>query len=296
MIYLNNSSLTDLACGRRYVYRVVRGAVTPGKSVFDIGTFFHHLMWIIEPQDNVATLVGPMRNVYAKSPNASRIQDNIWALVKDDLTKIALAQLACKVRDELDLANTAEQWRELTLEDRDINDPSDVCFIGTPDLITYDANTGHVVLTDYKTTGSPITDEKLNNYRVSSQLFFYALLCKENSDKFSTHVADALINNRIKFRYVIANYKQQALHIEPPRDVSTSALNELAEYINEKSQLAAFYHQYPQSARKDGATFNHCMFCPFVNVCAINNPQQEERLINNWPLGFKPYDPRTREH
>lgn len=294
MIYLNNSSLTDLACGKRYVYRVVRGAVTPSKPVFDIGTFFHHLMWIIEPQDNVATLVGLMRNVYAKSPPAPRIPDHIWNLFPEEMLKINLAQLACKVRDELQLSTTAEQWRELTLEYNIPN--SDVTLIGTPDLITYEPATKHVIITDYKTTGSPITDEKLNNYRVASQLFFYALLCQENKDRFPEHVADALEAEHIKFRYVIVGYKQQTLHIEPPREVSTAALSELRMFLGEKSQLASFYHKFPHTARKDGATFNHCMFCPFVNVCAINNPKQEERLMNEWPLGFKPYDPRTREH
>jgi hypothetical protein len=308
-IYLNNSSLTDLACGRRYIYKIVRGAVTPSKEAFDIGTFFHHLMWIIQPQDNVATLVGIMRNIYAADPTKPRIPDNIWNLVPSDVTKVSLADLACQARDQIQLCQLPA-WRELTLEsplrihwteddhtgDVPYHHERVVTLIGTPDLIQYDPQARAVILTDYKTTGSPITDDKLNNYRISSQLFFYTLLARLNAAAFSPEAADALNSFRVKLRYVLVEYKTKRLHVEPPRDISTAAHGELLSIVQEKAQLAVFYHNNPQAARKDGMTFNHCMFCPFTGICAINNPAQEERLFSTWSLGFKPHNPKEREH
>lgn len=295
MIYLNNSSLTDLACGRRYVLKVVRGAVTPSKEAFDIGTFFHHLMWIIRPEDNIETLVGSLRNVFAAVPNTDRIPPAIWNLLtspKHDIIRVYLADIACRVRDQLSL-DALTSWRELTLEA-----PITPKFIriGTPDLIQYDPLSQSVIITDYKTTGSPVNDEKLNNYRLSSQLFFYAMLAKLNSDKFPPEMQAALDSHRIKFRYVIVEYKTNKFHVEPARDISVHAYDELLSIVREKAELAEFYHEHPDAARKDGTTFNHCMFCPFVNICALNNPAQEERLFKEWPLGFKHYNPKEREH
>lgn len=298
MIYLNNSSLTDLACGRRYLYKVVKGAVTPSKEAFDIGTFFHHLMWIIRPEDNIETLVGSLRNVFAVDPATPRIPSAIWNLLntpKHEILRIYLADIACRVRDELDLCGNRPTYRELQMESQ-LLDTNQLNLIGTPDLIQYDPASRHVIITDYKTTGSPVSDEKLNNYRLSSQLFFYALLASCNSEHFPAEMQAALAAKRIKFRYVLVEYKTNKFHVEPPRDMSVAAYDELVGIVREKAELAAFYHANPQAARKDGITFNHCMFCPFVNICSINNPAQEARLIAEWPLGFKPYNPKEREH
>lgn len=302
MIPFNNSSLADLACSRRYVYTVVKGAVIPPKIEFVYGKLFHKYMQLIDESDIAIFMQGPMTAPKWSTPEVMALRANV-----SDQMQLALAVLACATRDRLadDIRTGIREGFFHTKFTPDSEAPGDVDPCGTVDLENYLEDSRCVLITDYKTTGKPITADLILSYRLKSQLFFYAV-CHvlrrkqqgQNTSELHDKIYDAIINGRIMRRYVLVSYKDptnlnKSIVVDQPELIHQDVFDEFFRMMVEKAHLASFLWQHPELSNKEGMSNGACFFCAFKSICSLHNPLAEKQAIEKWQYGFKPYDPES---
>jgi hypothetical protein len=300
-IPFNNSSLDYLGCSRRYVYRVIMGAVEPPKIEFQYGKLFHRFMQEIDDTDIAIFMQGPMCSPKWSTPDILALKANVPPNMQ-----LALAVLACATRDKLqpDINNGIREGFFTTKFPTDAGVPDELDPCGTVDLENYHESSRCVVLTDYKTTHKPITADLILSYRLKSQLFFYAVchvfkrkLNPRLNSELMDKIYDAIVNGRIMRRYVIVSYKDptsdKAIYVDTPELIHQDVFDEFYRLMIEKAHLAKFLWEHPETSTKEGMATNGCFFCPFKTVCALHNPLAEKDAIKKWQYGFKPYDPET---
>lgn len=284
-IPLNNSSLEDMGCSRRYVYRVVYGARVPQVPRLRAGKLFHKFMQVISPEDHPLFMTTGGND---SAPIAAKYNtDEFKALFKDVApdTQIRLANLAREIGNILadDLASGKREYYF------DIpTDTAGVHAVGTIDLLNVVGET--TTVTDYKTTERPINGDIVMDYALKSQLFFYS----------AALLLESPILNPFKRRYVIVGYGSRhassdlnkSILVQQPELIHQHQLEMFAEMIQEKAQIASFLHHNPGLSTKDGMTNGVCKFCAFRQICALNNPEKEADAFARWPLGFEQYNPK----
>lgn len=288
-IPLNNSSLEDMGCSRRYVYRVVYGARVPQVPRLRAGKLFHKFMQVISPEDHPLFMTtGGNEN----APIAAKYNtDEFKALFRDVApdTQIRMANLARAVADVL-AADLAEGRREYYFDIP--TDTKGVHAVGTIDLVnTFDDAGYTTTITDYKTTERPINGDIVMDYALKSQLFFYSAALR---------LSDGDDTLQYRRRYVIVGYGSRhtspdinkSILVQQPELIHQHQLEMFAEMIQEKAQIASFLHNNPGLSTKDGMTNGVCKFCAFRQICALNNPEKEADAFARWPLGFEPYNPK----
>ena len=293
-IHLDNSSLAEMVCSRRYVYRVVKGAVVPPDQSLRYGKLFHKFMELIDEND-VAMFMAPVAGAELYGPKWTTPE--VAALRQDVPANIQmqLAMHACSLRDKLGVQLTSGN-REGYFSYPHVEVP-DLMVVGTIDLTNYLEEHDCALITDYKTTGKPITADKLLMYKCSSQLFFYAAARQKIAwnKGMQTPLENAFRAGRIARRYILINYTaktpEAAIHIGEPELIHQDVLAEYASLISEKAQLADFLHKCPEFSTRDGMSNNGCFFCAFKSICSLNNPQAERLAIEQWPYGFSHYNP-----
>lgn len=297
IIYFNNSGLDELACPRRYLYRVIKGARTLKSPELSIGKIFHAFMRDVKPGESIfdlLTLRAPPEGSKDLSPT----------------TLHTLADLACQLAAQPNVFHPIH-YRELffsfdnTEAVRSLSPypfPAELTlnYCGTTDVLSYDPEEDCAVVTDYKTTKKDMNAEFYTSYSLKSQPFFYilalikaaALGLLPNVDKA---ILLALMRRRVKFRYIFVNYVRQSYDVRIPQYLNDATLEAMEKSFEEKAALAAFLHCNPtfQVASKDGMFSNHCYFCAFKRVCALQDPQAEEDAMEKWPLGFATYNPQN---
>jgi hypothetical protein len=295
-IPLNNSSLEDMACTRRYVYRVVLGAVVPPEIKLRYGKLFHAYMEHIT-DDDVSMFMAPVMGSNNFGPKwATPVFTELRKDISDTI-QMQLAMWACHVRDLL--GDSLRQGKREGFFRGTYDHLRTVDLVGTIDLIHYDTANQLAVISDYKTTGKPISAATLLLYQLKSQLFFYATVKRMllPKDRDLSPLELAIFQGRIGRRYILINYTAKtpdaAIHVGAVDPIHQDVLAEFEQLIHEKAALASFLHQHPDLSTKDGMSNGACYFCPYKQVCALNNPGEEKRAIERWPYGFAPYDPET---
>lgn len=293
-ISFDNSSLAEMVCSRRYVYKVVRGAIVPPESALRYGKLFHKFMELIDEND-VAMFMAPVAGseLYGPkwaAPDIQALRDTVPHNIQ-----MQLAMHACTLRDKLG-AQLLQGNREGFFSIKHGEVPN-LNIVGTIDLTNYPEETDTALITDFKTTGKPITADKLLMYKCSSQIFFYAAsrqqIAMERGPSSPMEVAFAA--GRIARRYILINYTaktpEAAIHIGEPEPIHQDVLAEYRALISEKAQLARFLHDNPHVSTRDGMSNGGCFFCAFKSICSLNNPQAERLAIDQWSYGFSPYNP-----
>lgn len=270
--YFDNSSLNEIACGRRYLYRCVRGLNQPPVEAFASGALFHAMMRDITPSDTEVTLMLP-------GMGGERWQAERQNVTVDKQNSCAI--LAVRARDALDLYNLPglerEMWFEFSGSDIGAHPAARIC--GTIDVRS--TRSDGFLLTDYKTTSKPITADSVRAYVLSSQMPFYAMAIRHIFNPRATIYA----------RYVFANLATTFLVVQEPWLVTEDRIEHITKMVREKSQLAALYHEHPETAYPDGGTFGHCRYCSFGTLCEQLSHGSRELAALNWPHGHAPYNP-----
>lgn len=286
-IYLNNSSLPELACGTRYNYRILKGAIIPKSPELSTGLAFHDMMRTVEKDTH------PLEIVQKPPASAGSISQ---------LTLLNLANLAVQTAGQIDLSGERELFLEYSASAEvrarypDLADKSfNARFCGTLDLISYDEAEDCIVITDYKTTQKKIDGKFFLDYALKSQRPFYINLLSLTYYKLPKKYQAAAVNGRIKFRYIFVNYVDKTVHVQPAQYMHTDTLAQTLNVMYEKLALAVYYHLNPSASYKDGMFFGHCFFCPFKQLCSTFDPIKEQEMIEKWPYGFRIYDPQHRE-
>ena len=289
--YLDNSSLEEMVCTRRYVLRVVYGLRRPPEPSLRYGKLFHLFMKYIEDSDLAIFMAPPLP--LADKWNTPEFQEARAQI--PDLIQMQLAIHACTIRDQLGPVLSAGVREGFYSFPHPTIPGCIVC--GTLDLRYLEAPWIRVI--DYKSTGKPISGDLLLSYKLKSQMFFYAATkrmqarlrldsnCLSGTDR-------AFLDGNVRRQYVIASYKSNDPHsvnLGEVEDVHQDVLDEFDALITEKAHLARFLHDHPEKSTRDGMTNDGCRFCPFKSICSLNNPQKELHAINNWPYGTAKYDP-----
>lgn len=285
--YFNNSSLSDLACSQRYVYRVVRGAIVPSTNDALIkGTFFHQIMRVIDSDAHTAMML----SLFNKPAD--------WETVGQDyLNKSAL--LAEKIfLENKPIFNDCvrEQWIEHELPPTEIDGESVISIIGgTLDLISFLPEENFVLITDYKTTSKPLNGQHVSSYNLKSQQFFYPWLLLLNHSFLPERFQAAIKAGRVGFSYIHCSPLTNKYIRMPHRVIDLKILDQYIQQFLEKSALAAYLHVHPDSAVKDGSIHDLCFKCPFPAICELHSPENEKKHFELWPYKHKPYNPKEKD-
>lgn len=293
-VYFNNSLLEDLPCARRYSLKAIKGAVIPRDPNLKRGSIFHKYAEIVTNTSNAfdLALVSPPKIA------AGMEQNDRTLLVNQVLT----------ARDKGFIKTDAAREFFFELDETDLLEPElqsnvKLLRVGTIDQMSYDIAEDFVNLEDHKTTKSYINAEFELTYKLKSQPLFYITAIQELARRNSPELLKVLGENgmiaaragRIRWRYIfhsIVTYKSQPTQYQIFHD------DELAAFLRmlaEKRNLAAFYHLNPHLAdTKDGIMSNHCYFCKFKQICALQDPAKEQDAIEKWRFGFAPYDPKHK--
>ena len=277
--FFNNSCLPLLTCSKQYHLRVVRGLKPPpgGNKYLAAGTAFHKMMQLVGteacPNLQLALLFG----------DKTKLHKTIQAIPESQA--LQLAKVGQRIYEEHpELYKDAQ--REFYFEYQDPNvGPATRC--GTIDLITYDAATDTVILTDYKTTAKPIDGSLITNYTLSSQRFFY-LLAAYYLD-LPEHYIKAIAASRLAWRYCFVSYEKDEYHLATPALVDLTELETFAGLFTEKAYYAAALHEDSTLALKEGILNGACWKCPYTSICTAAD---ETKLIESWPYGTAPYNAR----
>lgn len=297
VIYFNNSSLEDIACGRRYYLRNIKGAKVPRDPKLTLGVIFHKFAEIVRPEDNVFTLT-----------MMKRPQINYGETLPSTINQ--LANLAVKSSAQNHTRPTsAREWfffiDETHLLEPELQSLVTLFRVGTMDQVVYNEADDCVEIPDYKTTSSKMDAKFFENYAVKTQKFFYVdalyQIANHYPDQFPLKDDRALAAakaGKIKWQYIFVDLNGQNIIAHPSAYLHDSELAAFRVRLSERRNLAAFYHTHQDliSSSKDGAFFNHCYFCPFrSSICSLNDPDKEADAINKWRYGFAPYDPHHRD-
>lgn len=291
--YFNNSSLYDLACSQRYVYHVVKGAITPLSDPFLAkGHFYHKLAKLIDREANTAMMMSLFNKPAGWEEHG-----------QDYLNKAAvLVEKVYLENQELYREHLREQWIEVELDPIDIlNIETDqvetvipiAC--GTLDVISFLPSDNFVLISDYKTVNKPLTGDHASTYNLKSQQFFYPWLLSLKHDFLPETWQAAIKAGRYGFSYIhCAPLTNKYLRM-PHRPIDQNILAQYVQQFTEKAALAAYLHVNPQSAVKDGSIHDRCFRCPFTGICELHSPEQEAKHFQLWPYKHKPYNPKERD-
>jgi len=290
--FLDNSSLESLVCTRRYVLHVVFGLKRPPEPSLRYGKLFHLYMKYIDESDLAIFMAPPLPSADKwNTPELLEARAQI-----PDTIQMQLAIHACAIRDRLG-AQLSQGVREGFYQFPHPRIPGAIV-CGTIDLRS--ERQPWVLLTDYKSTGKPITGDLLQSYQLKSQMFFYASTkrmharIKAGNKEPLSPVDIAYLEGNVQRQYIIASYKSNDAHavnigeIEP---IHQDVLDEYDALIEEKASLARYLHDNPEKSTRDGMTNDGCRFCPYKSICSLNNPQKEQHAIKQWAYGYGKYDP-----
>lgn len=288
----NNSSLAWLSCSQRYVYRVVYGAVQPtAKSLpLTIGSIFHKFVELLGKTEMINLLLSP-----ESWPEFIRDFDRAKAL--------KLLALANQVRlENSHLFPKDNHHQELFGEVPITQDDGIIAKHSfTIDVLTYDAATDTVIVTDFKTTKLPLDGNLVTTYDLKFQRIFYEhclrLLAHVNSTTptLNGNFRSAILAGRMKFGYIFINHETNKYVALPPKPYSQQLHDSYAELLREKVAWAAMLHRQPSLARKDGILYDLCSRCEFRHICALHDPSAEAKQFAAWPHGFKQYSAKHDE-
>lgn len=287
----NNSSLAWLSCSQRYVYRVVYGACQPtAKSLpLTIGSIFHKFVELLGKTEMINLLLSP-----ESWPEFIRDFDRAKAL--------KLLALANQVRlENSHLFPKDNHFQELFGEVA-VPQPDGITanYSFTIDVLTYDAATDTVIVTDFKTTKLPLDGNLITTYDLKFQRIFYEhcltrLAAQEDGTYLPVLTRNAILAGRMKFGYIFINHETNKYVALPPKPYSPSLHAAYSELLHEKVAWAAILHKQPALARKDGILYDLCSRCEFRHICALHDPSAEAKQFAAWPYGFKKYSAKHDE-
>lgn len=275
--YYNNSSIPYLACSKRYQFQVVRGLRPPpgGNKYIGTGLAGHKMLQLVGseqfPNWQMAMMFG----------DKTKLPASIAAV--PEAVKLKLAMLVDRIYAENPgLFDGAVREFKFEYDDSD----TAAIYCGTIDLLTYDAATDTVIITDWKFTSKPIDSWLVNSYTLTSQRWFYLQALYNIEDQLPAPWRNAVTHDRIAFRYCFVGVDSDSYLLQQPALVDIEQLNTFGRLFNDKAVLADAIHDDPNLAVKEGILTGQCWKCPYNSLCLASD---EEQAVQKWPYGSKPY-------
>ncbi len=279
--YVNNSSLPYLNCSLQYSLTVGHELVRPpwGNTYTAIGLAFHELIQNAKPGESLA-----LKGLLPADPKTK-----LGAIAPADRAKVAL--IAQRILDEHPEMYGPDAMRE-TWFDIPLDYPGEPVprLCGTIDHRMIDPADGSLIITDYKTTKKPITEDLAVSYRLSFQRWFY-IIGTLLDDTLPAQMLSAVNELKVKFRYCFVAYETNEYLLQPAELINVDELNAARRLLLDKVGLAQAIIRDPELAVPDGVMNNSCFTCPFKLIC-LSSAEDRPKHIENWYLGKKPYYPK----
>jgi len=279
-LFLNSTAANILNCSRRYQLTCLWGYGQGGNTNTSFGTKFHQLAEELGKTGQINLLTLAQEQDVKLVLAASTLQNNYQSLFG-----------GCHpIVDNNNIPAIEYKFIVPYIETNDYR----IIITGTIDRIDIEEN-GLIRILDYKTARSIKPSEVLAEYMNHYQTRFYGwaltqLLYKD----FPPSIQDKLLKLHVTSRYlgVFISFPTPKLQMSPSINLTQDTIDHTNRLITLlATKMISIASLGKEIAPPEGMLYHACGYCPFKNICSINNDSKLHKYLETNEA--HPYDPTS---